>query len=291
MQVIFHCGAHGTEEDRLLKTLLRNKDRFRLHGTVVPGPGKYRYLLKDCMAALQEGQATTEARDVLWDAILEEEQADRVLLSNANFFGSQRQSIEGSQFYPEAEARLLSLQHLFAQDKLELYIGLRNPATILPGLLENAHPDRKAQVLSNLDPYHLRWSDLLTRLRRAVPQVPLTVWCFEDMPLIWAQIIRDMSGLEMNQRLDGGMDLLSTIMSREGMRRLRQYLAQHPDMSETQQRRVMAAFLDKYVREDALEEEIDLPDWSEALIESVTALYEEDMQIVQRIPGVTMITP
>ncbi|MEP0156797.1 hypothetical protein [Pseudophaeobacter sp.] len=291
MQVIFHCGAHGTEEDRLLKTLLRNKDRFRLHGTVVPGPGKYRYLLKDCMAALQEGQATTEARDVLWDAILEEEQADRVLLSNANFFGSQRQSIEGSQFYPEAEARLLSLQHLFAQDKLELYIGLRNPATILPGLLENAHPDRKAQVLSNLDPYHLRWSDLLTRLRRAVPQVPLTVWCFEDMPLIWAQIIRDMSGLEMNQRLDGGMDLLSTIMSREGMRRLRQYLAQHPDMSETQQRRVMAAFLDKYVREDELEEEIDLPGWSEALIESVTALYEEDMQIVQRIPGVTMITP
>lgn len=291
MQVIFHCGAHGTEEDRLLKTLLRNKDRFRLHGTVVPGPGKYRYLLKDCMAALQEGQATTEARDVLWDAILEEEQADRVLLSNANFFGSQRQSIEGSQFYPEAEARLLSLQHLFAQDKLELYIGLRNPATILPGLLENAHPDRKAQVLSNLDPYHLRWSDLLTRLRRAVPQVPLTVWSFEDMPLIWAQIIRDMSGLEMNQRLDGGMDLLSTIMSREGMRRLRQYLAQHPDMSETQQRRVMAAFLDKYVREDELEEEIDLPGWSEALIESVTALYEEDMQIVQRIPGVTMITP
>lgn len=291
MQVIFHCGAHGTEEDRLLKTLLRNKDRFRLHGTVVPGPGKYRYLLKDCMAALQEGQATTEARDVLWDAILEEEQADRVLLSNANFFGSQRQSIEGSQFYPEAEARLLSLQHLFAQDKLELYIGLRNPATILPGLLENAHPDRKAQVLSNLDPFHLRWSDLLTRLRRAVPQVSLTVWCFEDMPLIWAQIIRDMSGLEMNQRLDGGMDLLSTIMSREGMRRLRQYLAQHPDMSETQQRRVMAAFLDKYVREDELEEEIDLPGWSEALIESVTALYEEDMQIVQRIPGVTMITP
>lgn len=291
MQVIFHCGAHGTEEDRLLKTLLRNKDRFRQHGTVVPGPGKYRYLLKDCMAALQEGQATTEARDVLWDAILEEEQADRVLLSNANFFGSQRQSIEGSQFYPEAEARLLSLQHLFAQDKLELYIGLRNPATMLPGLLENAHPDRKAQVLSNLDPYHLRWSDLLTRLRRAVPQVPLNVWCFEDMPLIWAQIIRDMSGLEMNQRLDGGMDLLSTIMSREGMRRLRQYLAQHPDMSETQQRRVMAAFLDKYVREDELEEEIDLPGWSEALIESVTALYEEDMQIVQRIPGVTMITP
>lgn len=291
MQVVFHCGAHGTEEDRLLKTLLRNKDRFRLQGTVVPGPGKYRYLIKDCIAALQDGQATAEARDVLWDAILEEEQADRVILSNANFFGSQRQSLEGSQFYPEAEERLLALRQLFAQDDLELYIGLRNPATILPVLLENAHAERRAKVLEELDPYRLRWSDLLTRLRNAVPEVPITVWCFEDMPLIWAQIIREMSGLEMNQRLDGGMDLLAAIMTKEGMRRLRHYLGQHPEMTEMHRRRVFSAFLDKYVREDQLEEEIDLPGWNDSVVGTVTSFYEEDMETVQRIPGVTMIAP
>lgn len=291
MQVIFHCGAHGTEEDRLLKTLLRNKDRFRQHGTVVPGPGKYRYLIKDCIAALQEGQATPDARDVLWDAILEEEQADRVILSNANFFGSQRQSLGGSQFYPEAEGRLLALRQLFAQDELELYIGLRNPATMLPGLFENAHPDRKTKVLQELDPYGLRWSDLLKRLRNAAPEVPITVWCFEDMPLIWAQIIREMSGLEMNQRLDGGMDLLAAIMTREGMQRLRHYLGQHPEMTEMHRRRVFSAFLDKYVRDDELEEEIDLPGWSDAMVDTVTSLYEEDMETVQRIPGVTMLSP
>ena len=291
MQVVFHCGAHGTEEDRLLKTLLRNKDRFRLQGTVVPGPGKYRYLIKDCIAALQDGQATAEARDVLWDAILEEEQADRVILSNANFFGSQRQSLAGSQFYPEAEERLLALRQLFAQDDLELYIGLRNPATILPGLLENAHAERRAKVLEELDPYSLRWSDLLTRLRNAVPEVPITVWCFEDMPLIWAQIIREMSGLEMNQRLDGGMDLLAAIMTKEGMRRLRHYLGQHPEMTEMHRRRAFSAFLDKYVREDQLEEEIDLPGWNDSVVGTVTSFYEEDMETVQRIPGVTMLSP
>ncbi|MEP2718415.1 hypothetical protein [Pseudophaeobacter sp.] len=291
MQVIFHCGAHGTEEDRLLKTLLRNTERFRPHGTVAPGPGKYRYLLKDCMAALQEGNATPESRDILWDAILEEEQADRVLLSNANFFGSQRQAIDGSQFYPEAETRLLALQQLFGQDQIELFIGLRNPATILPVLLENANPQRKAQVLDKLDPYSLRWSDLLIRLREAVPQVAISTWCFEDMPLIWGQILRDMSGLDLNERLNGGMDMISAIMSREGMRRLRQYLAQHPDMSEIHRRRVFAAFLDKYAKEDELEEEIDLPGWSEDVVDTVTELYEEDMDRVQRIPGVTLIAP
>lgn len=291
MQVIIHSGAHGTEEDRLLKTLLRNKDRFLKQGTVVPGPGKYRTLLKDCMAALQQGSAAEESRDVLWDAILEEDQADRVLLSNAHFFGSQRQSIAGSQFYPEAEARLLALQELFGVDQLELFIGIRNPATILPALLENAHPNRKQEVLSQLDPYQLRWSDLFKRLRSAAPNVPITTWCFEDMPLIWGQIIRDISGLEMNERLAGGMDLLSAIMTREGMQRLRQYLGQHPEMTEVHRRRVFAAFLDKYAREEELEEEIDLPGWTEEMVEDITDLYEEDVETLAHIPGVSLIAP
>lgn len=291
MQVIFHCGAHGTEEDRLVKTLQRNQERFRAHGTAMPLPGKYRYLLKDCIAALQDGTATAGSGDVLWDAILEEEEVQRVLLSNAHFFGSPRQSIDGSRFYPEAEERLRSLQQLFAQDQIELFIGLRNPATLLPVLLENAHPDRRAQVLQALDPYRLRWSDLLFRLRQAVPEVKITTWCFEDMPLIWAEIIRDMSGIAADERLNGGMDLLSAIMDREGMRRLRQYLAQHPDLSQPQRHRVFAAFLDKYVDEDALVEEIDLPGWNDTLVEDVTALYEADMGRIRSIPGVTLLTP
>lgn len=291
MQVIIHSGAHGTEEDRLLKTLLRNKDRFLQRGTVVPGPGKYRTLLKECMAGLQQGSATENARDVLWDAILEEELADRVLLSNAHFFGSQRQSIDNNQFYPEAESRLMALQKLFEQDQLELFFGIRNPATILPVLLENAHPNRKAEVLGQLNPYELRWSDLFRRLRSAVPNVAITTWCYEDLPLVWGQVIRDMSGLEVNERLDGGMDLLSAIMTREGMQRLRQYLGDHPEMTEMHRRRVFAAFLDKYAREDALEEEIDLPGWTDTLVEDVSEFYEEDVDLLARIPGVTLIAP
>ena len=90
MQVIVHTGAHATEEDRLLKSLLRNKEDFSKRGVAVPGPGKYRSLLKDCFSALKAGDPAADSRDVLWDAILDEEDADRVVLSNPHFFGSQR---------------------------------------------------------------------------------------------------------------------------------------------------------------------------------------------------------
>ena len=57
MQVIIHCGAHATEEDLLLKALLKNAGILSKQGTALPGPGRYRSLLKECMAALKNGSA------------------------------------------------------------------------------------------------------------------------------------------------------------------------------------------------------------------------------------------
>ncbi|MGR3758582.1 hypothetical protein ACUXV3_00390 [Roseobacteraceae bacterium NS-SX3] len=291
MQVIIHCGAHATEEDRLLKSLLRNTDILAPRGTAVPGPGKYRTLLKDCMAALGTGAAAANSRDVLWDAILDGGRADRVVLSNPHFFGSQRVAVEGNQLYPEAEMRIRALQQLFPHDQLELFMAVRNPAGFLPAVLENAAGQRVRQVLDTTDPLQLHWSDLMARLRAAAPGVAITAWCYEDMPLIWGQLVRDMGGLEMQERIQGGMDLLGAIMTREGMRRLRDYLHKHQEMTEVHKRRVYAAFLDKFAREEELEEELDLPGWTEELVEAVTESYEEDVYHLQRIPGVTLIAP
>lgn len=291
MQVIFHCGAHGTEEDRLLKTLQLNKSQLKSIGTAVPSPKKYRSLIKERYTALLEGAPTAVGQESLSQVILAGTQADRAVLSNAHFFGSQRQSLESNQFYPEAETRVQAWQQMFPFDQLEIFLALRNPAALVPDLLKRASPQRKKEVLHALDPYQMRWSDLLIRLRQAAPNVPITIWCFEDMPMIWDQIIRDMTGIEIQQEIVGSMSLLSAIMTDEGIDRLQQYLGQHPNMTEIHKRRVIAAFLDKFADHEALEEEIDLPGWTEDMIEALTDLYEEDMERVNRIPGVTLIAP
>ena len=46
MQLAIHTGAHFSEEERLMKCLLRNKNSFSKKGVAVPGPGKYRRLIK-----------------------------------------------------------------------------------------------------------------------------------------------------------------------------------------------------------------------------------------------------
>ena len=291
MHIVFHTGAHFTDDDRLMKCLLRNKDDFSKRGVAVPGPGKYRQLLRSTLTAMQSAAPDPDARDVLIDAILDDEMADRMILSNAHFFGVAVAAVRNGMFYPAAAERMANLEKLFAGDTLELFIAIRNPATFLP-LVQEKSPDRAmTDILGGQDPRDLRWSDMIQSVREAAPNVPITVWCNEDSPLVWAQIIREMAGLEHGQKIIGGFDLLKTIMSAEGMQRFRGYLKENPDMSEMHKRRVIAAFLDKFVLEDVLEEELDIPGWTEDLIDEMTEIYDEDVFAIERIPGVQLLAP
>ncbi|MFT5341897.1 MAG: hypothetical protein ACI9BH_001110 [Paracoccaceae bacterium] len=291
MQIILHTGAHYTDDDRLMKCLLRNKGDFAKRGIAVPGPGKYRKLLKDTFNALKDAPASPDARDVLIDAMLDEEQADRLILSNTHFFGAPRASVRQGVLYPMAAERIATMRQLFPDDQVEVFMAIRNPASFLPAVFDHSPHDEFADFLGGIAPQDVLWSETLMRIRDAAPNVPITVWCNEDTPLLWAQIIRDLAGLEHGEKIVGGFDLLSEIMTREGMKRFRAYLKSHAVMSETQKRWVISAFLDKFAIEEKLEEELDLPGWTDELVNEMTDIYDEDVFTIQRLPGVQMITP
>lgn len=291
MQLILHTGAHFTEQERLIKSILRNRGEFAARGVAVPGPSSYRKLIRDTLNAMHRTPASAEAREVLLDAILDGGQADRVILSDPNFFRMPSVAVRNGVLYPAAARRMRYMADLFAHDDLEIFLAVRNPATLLPILYAEADDKRPEVFWGDLGPMDVRWSETIENIREAVPHVPITIWCNEDMPLIWSQIIREMAGFDSHEKVAGGFDLLSAIMSKEGMQRFRAYLDNHPEMSEVQKRRVIAAFLDKFALDDEIEEELDMPGLTEALVDDMTALYDEDVMTIQRIPGVSMITP
>lgn len=291
MQIIFHTGAHFTEEDRLMKCLLRNKEDFGQRGIAVPGPGKYRPIFTNTLNALAEADPAPDARDILLDAILDAEEADRLILSNAHFFGAPRTAIRRGHLYPMAPERVDYMRRLFPDDDVEIFMAIRNPVSFLPAAFEQSPRVEFDNFIGGVDPRTIRWSDMFARVRAMAPDVPITVWCHEDLPLIWAQVIRELAGLDHGAKIKGGFDLLSELMTGEGMRRFRDYLKKYPVMNELQKRRVIAAFLDKFAIEEKLIEELDLPGWSDDLVDEMTEIYDEDLLRIQRIPGVATITP
>lgn len=291
MQLLFHTGAHFTEEERLMRCLLKNKETFSAYGAAVPGPGKYRKLLRQTMEAMDVAEPAENARDILLDAILDNATADRVILSNSHFFGQARWALRRGLIYPNAPKRMVQMADIFQSDEIELFMALKNPATFLPAVYQRSNQDDLSDFMGGIDPRAVRWSDTLLRIREAVPRISITVWCSEDSPLIWPEIIREMGQVEHGDDIVGAYDLLGEIIAPEGMDRFRAFLEKHPKMSEIQRRRAMVAFLDKFAIDDAIEEELDMPGWTDALVEELTEIYDDDVFAIARMPGVQVIAP
>lgn len=291
MQLVFHTGAHFTEEERLLQCLLRNVATLSERGVVVPGPERYRKLLRDTVVAMEDIAPAPDARKEVLGAILDDAHADRALLSVKHLFGVPRAALRKGHLYPRAAERLSNLATVFAQDDIEIFMAVRNPATFLPACLRKSSATGMNGFLKGVDPREILWSQMLSRLRAAAPEVRITVWCNEDAPLVWSQVVREMGGLDHGDHVIGRFDLMSEIVSKEGMARFVTYLKGRPAINENQLRRVMAAFMQKYAVEDAIEQEIDIPQWTPDLVNEMTEIYEDDVIELARIPGVTLISP
>ncbi len=293
MQVILHTGVHCTDDDRLLKGLLRNAEAWRHEGVAIPGPSKYRALLTEAMNKLRGGIPEPGTRDLLLDAILQQDsgQISRLVLSNDNFFSVPKLMFQNGYIYQRAEERLTSFMQAFEGDKVQLFMGLRDPASFLPAAFAATPHDSFAAFMEGVDPMRFRWSDLIRRIKGAQPDLPIVLWCNEDTPFLWGQIIREMAGIKLSRKITGAFDLYSQIISREGMQRFRAFLKENPTITESQKRRVMMAFLDKYALDEAMEEELNLDGWDGPYVDMLTELYEDDLEVISEMEGVRLLTP
>jgi len=102
---------------------------------------------------------------------------------------------------------------------------------------------------------------------------------------VGASVGTEVSGVDPLPPITGGFDLLSAIMQPEGMKRFLSYLKTHPPQTEAQKRRIIAAFLDKYAVAEEVEEELDLPGWTDDLVAEMTDIYEADVEEIARMEG------
>ncbi len=291
MQIAYHIGANCTDDDLLIRCLLKNADDIVDDGIVVPRPADYRILIRDTIHGLAGRTPPPDAREILLDAMLEGGLPHRIVLSNPDFICVPQRIFERGAFYALTEPKVRGLRRLFPDDDLELFLSLRDPATFLPAAFAAARQASFGAFMQGFDPMALRWSDLVARIKACLPRVPLTVWCNEDTPLLWGDILRQVAGLPDDYPVEGEFDLIAGIMRPDGMDRLLAYLATHPPRTTEERRRVIAGFLQRYALAEEIEEEVDLPGWTEATLAALTHGYEADMEIISRMEGVTLLTP
>ncbi len=290
MRIVYHLGAHFTDDERLLRCLSKNQDLLTAHDIVVPNPKRYRRLLRETATKLKGQAATIDSQALILEQIMEEDRANRLILSWDSFLSLPNYVLK-DRLFPAAGERVRAFCQIFPQIEAEFHLAIRNPASFLPSLYARQNPPSYAEFLNGADPFDLYWSDVIERILEFNPGVPLTIWCDEDTPLIWPEVLRAVSGLPEDSKIDGEDELLTTLMSGEGLTRMQAYINSHPPQSVEQRRKIVSAFLDKFALPERIEQTITMPGWTPEMVAEMTALYDEDVARIAQMDGITFLAP
>lgn len=291
MQVVYHIGAHCTDEDRLLKSLLKNRGALQQHGIDVPGPSKYRKLIRQTLKSLNGVLPAVGAEAALLKSITGTENIKRLVLSAEDFLTFASGTFINQNLYGNAISRIPALASLFPSAEIEFHLAMRNPASFIPAVFARTSDIGFDQFMRGTSPYDVHWSSLVHSIRASAPDAKLTVWCNEDTPMLWPRLMHSMAGGRLTTPYLGEADLLAEIMTADGVQRYTTYMQSHPPQNDAQHSRIITAFLDKFAVEDALEEHLDAPGWTQDLVDDLTLGYEEDLDLISGIAGVNFITP
>lgn len=290
MRIVYHLGAHFTDEERLLKSLLKDRDTLAKHAVSVPGPKRYRHLLRDTVKELKGAAADRDTQAMILDKIMEEDLADRLILSWDSFLSLPPWVLD-RKLYPVAGERVQAFNQIFPEIEAEFFLAIRNPATFLPTLFQKIETKSYEDFIGATDLFKLTWSETLQRIMQMSPAVPLTVWCDEDTPLIWPEVLRAVADLPQEVTLSSDDDLLALLMAPEGLARLQGYLANHPPGSVAQRRKIVSAFLEKFAMPERLQTEVEMPGWTQEVVDELSQLYNEDVARIMQMPGINFIAP
>lgn len=291
MEIVFHLGAHCTDRDELVRCLVRNKAALAEQGIAVPEPETYRQEMRQLAHEMASKPTDETTQEAVIDSLTQDDHATRIVLSNENHLAMAQWAVANDKLYPSAAERVAHLAHLFPSAQLTIAMGLRDPATLLPALYARLEPNGNAGELTSCDPGKLRWSDMVLRMQSAAPGLKLILWRDEDAPLIWPEILRTVSGHDPARDLTGWLAYYWSLTAPSYHDAMRRYFAKNPAVSDQHRRKVLATMLERFIRAEALEMDPLLPNWTDETVDALSAIYDEDIDVIASLPGVTFLEP
>lgn len=288
MQILFHLGAHSTDDGLLIRSILRNRAQLASEGIGVPGPGRYRELFGKISTTLRGDPADADTEAMVIEAICDDDTAERIVLSNESFLCRPAVVLDTDGLYPKAN-KSAWLRQVVPSHDVEFALAIRNPATFVPEII--ARSEDAAAALNGLPLDDLLWSEVVADIIAANPNAPIIVWCHEDTPFIWSEIMAELTNHDPFTELDGEFDMLETIITDDGMNRLTEFLENRDVTDQIKRRRAVSAFLEAHAIQDAVETEIDVPGWTSDTIDALTKAYEDDVAQIAKMDNVTFIAP
>lgn len=289
MQIAFHIGLPGTDDDRIVRTLDANRDALRRAHTELCPNDVNEPILNEALSALKGGIAPPDLEEVLYDALIEQEGTERLLLSRSSLIGVARRVFDGEtlgQIFPE---KMRMLANTVPSAEVEFFLALKNPAAHASHVLSRIGripPELRAR----LKPEMMRWAPALRAMLPEIGRRRLVVWCSEDMPLIFPEVVRRFAGVPADLPLSQENPLLEALLTKPAYDALSAQLAPLAPTDIGRRRALTSAALIEGHDPAAIDVTVDNLGWDQSVIDDITAAYDADMAEIAALPGVEFIS-
>ncbi|AXC50863.1 hypothetical protein DRW48_15315 [Paracoccus suum] len=290
MQIAFHVGLHGTDDERIIRTLNANREALRrAHVELCPNDVN-EPILNEALNALKGGVAPPDLEEVLHDALIEDEGTQRLLLSRPTLVGMARRVFDGDTLGSIMPGKMRMLAHTVPSAEVEFFLGLKNPAAHVSQLLARMNrvpPELRARI----KPEMLRWAPTVRAMLAELGGRRLIIWCNEDMPLIFPEVVRRFAGLPAGEPLVDDNPLLETLLTKKGYEALAAKLAPLAAADIGRRRALTTAALMEDHDPEAVALTVENLGWDQTIIDRITAAYDADVAEIAALPGVEFISP
>lgn len=292
MEIIYHVGLHCTDEDRIAGCLVRNAGKLRDAGIVVAAPEQFRPLVQNRMIEQRGAPATRDSQEALLDRLLGNDRPDRLVLSNHSFLCAPRRSVEGGILYPTAAQRIAWIRNLFPGYPSSIALAIRNPASLLPALCKKLPEGPAREALESTTPGDaLSWTDFLRRLVRAAPGCPLTLWCNEDLPIIWPEILQNLTGFPDVFSFEGLESVITAVSSPDDGTKLAGDDRSKQPTDSAAWRAFVESTGDRHSEPPPGQTISALPGWDADDVQRVTDAYEKEVAVAAGMAAVRFLSP
>jgi len=295
MHIHLHVGVFGSGGELLLETLDAQSKTLEKEGVFIPPRRRLRRSVAVFLDQLKDMPPTPAERTKLFNMLVPEkvaETAKHALFIEDGFLGSRGRIFEGKHLYEVGPKKLQLLKELFEGHELSISVALQNPTSFLQFAADAPRAGDAARAFAEtVRPSYLTWIPLIRGLRDVADGVPLTVWCKEEQLFVWPRIMRAMGVDKLNTSLEDKISSYKAALGEEGSHRLARYLEKHPPQRDEQFEKALLTFLRHYAQEDAFEETIDLPGWTQGKLSAAAAVYEQDMASLDKLEGVNFLRP
>ncbi len=291
MQVVIHAGVAFTDEGRFVELFKINTKVLSNQNVTLSGFGAYKQHFRPALDTLEPGSDAASTRESFLKRLPKDNLVDRAILSTPRFIGEIETSIMDGQFFPHAGQRIAYLGDVFDGMQVDLFLGLRNPGSFIPRVLMSLPEVERRRIMDQTDLSCLSWLTMIDNIRDLAPDVNITIWSNEESPLIWGDIARAMAGLPEHTTLNEEFSLLSSLLSDAGKQEIQALIQRNLTAESPDLRTELSRIFEEHALPDAIEEELDLPGWSDDIISAFTEIYEQDLAMLESMPEIRFLRP